>query len=88
MQYEVNGGVAVETMRILSFDGSNFFNQSDSKNSLWIIKYEAVVLWLKALIGSLQGLTLNFLQSEAFNLCTTQSVRKINLNSPYARIFN
>ena len=44
-------------MRFSSFN-DNIFNQSDSNISLWIIRYEGVVQWLKALIGSLQEHTL------------------------------
>ena len=49
--------LSVKTMRIWNFDDSNF-NRTDSNISLWIIRYEAVAQWLKALIGSLQELTL------------------------------
>ena len=43
-----------------------------------MIRYQAVVYWLKALIGSLcqnKDLSWHFLDSEAFNLYTTQSVQ-------------
>ena len=44
-------------MQISSFNDNNF-NQSASDISLWILRYEAVVHRLKALIGTLQELTL------------------------------
>ena len=53
-------------MRILSSNNSNNFNESDSNISFWIFGYEAVVLWLKALIGLLQGLTLIILRIGSF----------------------
>ena len=49
--------ILVKTMQISNFNDNNF-NQSDSNISLWIIRCEAVVYWLKALIGSLQEIAL------------------------------
>ena len=57
--------LSVKTMRISKFNDNNF-NQSDSNISLWIIRNEAVIYWLKALIGSLQELTLTISRIGSF----------------------
>ena len=46
-----NVNFLAKTMRISSFKGGKTFNQSDLKVILWVIRYEAVVQMLKALIG-------------------------------------
>ena len=89
MQIDIIGGVAVKTYWVPSFFDSNNFNQSVSNLSLWIIRFEAMVYWLKTLVGSLgpcKDLRGYFLELEAFDMYITQSVQK-SINAPYMEVF-
>ena len=48
----------VKKLWISILKDSNKLNQSHSEISLWLVRFKAVVWWLKAFIGPLQGLTL------------------------------
>ena len=75
-------------MRISSFNISNKSNESDSKTSPWITRYEAVVYWLNLWLVDYKDLRWYFLELEAFNFYTTQSVQKTNVFSLYGRLFD